>query len=164
MTTILQSVAPYRPGKGKAGPTLVRVPLSKIDRPAEHVNAPVAVLPDRTVQREALAAAMVLRPLVVVAVPEAGRLRLLGNTDVFEWLRHLTLLDGETGREVLALVVPSDAVDPTLLETTEHHLLPMLLGQLGERAAMARIKDAGCPEAVPHRASANQRLKPILRE
>lgn len=164
MTTILQSVAPYRPGKGRVGPTLARIPLSKIDRPAERVNAPVAALPDRTVQPEALAAAMILRPLIVAVAPGTERFRLLGNADVFEWLRHLTILDGAVARDVLAVVVPPDAFDPTLLETTERHLLPMLLGQLGERAAMARIKTAGCPEAVPRRASVNQRLKPVLRE
>lgn len=164
MTTILQSVAPYQPRKGKAGPTLVRIPLSKIDRPAERVNASVAALPDRTVQPEALATAMILRPLVVAAVPDADRFMLLGNTDVFEWLRHLTLLDGEVEREVLAVVVPPDAADPTLLGTTERHLLPMLLGQVGERAAMAQIKASGCTEAIPRRATVNQRLKPVLRE
>lgn len=164
MTTILQSVAPYQPGKGKVRPILVRVPLSKIDRPAERINASVAALPDRTVQPEALAAAMIMRPLVVASVPDTDRYILLGNFDVFEWLRHLTQLEGDVDRDVSAIVVPADGVDSTLLETVERHLLPMLLGQVGERAAMARIKAAACPDAVPHRATVNQRLKPVLRE
>lgn len=165
MTTVLQSVAPYQPDKGLGQALLARVRLSSIDRPAGGSGAvPTSGMPDRVIQPKAAAAAMLLRPLIVAAVPNTDRFMLRGNTDVFEWLRHLGQLDGLVDRDVLVIIVPADGADSKLLETVEHHLLPMLLGQVGERAAMARIKTAGCPEAVPQRASVNQRLKPILRE